>query len=510
MSSDAQAGTIPPRSRAQAAGGVEGRERPRGSTDERAWTTVASARIVVVGDTEAARSAREVIADIGHGVETASEGTAALAALEREPADLMLVDWQALDGGADALIRSIRGRPGTAGTHILALFAVDHGERAAGVLEAGADDWLAAPFERLELEARVRVGLRTTQLHASEARLWGLIANVPGAIYRCANDADWTMEVISDEIERISGYPAVDFILNACRSFASVIHPDDHDDVARAIAEAIADEHPFALEYRIVRADGGVTWVLERGQLVHGSDGRVWLDGAIFDITERRRAEGALRERGAERARLEEVRASRARIVEAADAARRRLERDLHDGAQQHLVALALNLRFARSQLETRPVETAELLDEALAGAQRATDDLRELARGLHPAVLTERGLGPALQLLADRAPITVELSADIPTRLPGPVEIAAYFVASEALTNVVKHAGPARAQITVARRDGTAVVEVADGGVGGVETSSGSGLRGLEDRVGALDGRLEVESRPGAGTRVRAAIPCA
>jgi PAS domain S-box-containing protein len=449
-------------------------------------------------------------ADIGHRVERAGDAAAALAALEQEPADLVLVDWQAVDGGADALCRSIRGRPGVAGTHIVALVAVDRGERVAGALEAGADDWLSTPFERTELEARVRVGLRTTQLHASEARLRALIDNVPGAIYRCSNDADWTMELISEEIERISGYPAVDFIQNACRSFASVIHPDDRDDVARAIADAIADERPFALEYRIVRADGGVVWVLERGQLVRGNDGRVWLDGAIFDITERRRAEETLREREAERARLEEVRASRARIVEAADAARRRLERDLHDGAQQHLVALALNLRFARSQAEARPEATVDLLDEALADAQRATDDLRELARGLHPAVLTDRGLGPALQLLADRAPIPVELSADIPTPLPGPVEIAAYFVASEALTNVVKHAGAAGAMITVARHDGTAVVEVADDGVGGVETSNGSGLRDLEDRVGALDGRLEVESRPGAGTLVRAAIPCA
>ena len=373
-----------------------------------------------------------------------------------------------------------------------------------------ADDYLTTPFERAALDARLRMGLRATQLRASEARLWALIANVPGAIYRCANDADWTMELISEEIERICGYPPTDFMQNACRSFASIIHPDDRDDVARSVAEAIEEEGPFALEYRIVRADGQVAWVLERGQLVHGNDGRVWLDGAIFDVTERRRAEEALREREAERARLDEVRASRARIVEAADAARRRLERDLHDGAQQQLVALALNLRLARGQAEADPEATAKLLDEALADAERAREDLRELARGLHPAVLTDRGLVPALQLLADRAPLPVELSAELPAGLTGPVEIATYFVVSEALTNVVKHASAGHVRVSVTTRNGDACVEVADDGVGGAEPSTESGLSGLADRVGALDGRLEIESPSGGGTRVRAVIPCA
>jgi signal transduction histidine kinase len=128
----------------------------------------------------------------------------------------------------------------------------------------------------------------------------------------------------------------------------------------------------------------------------------------------------------------------------------------------------------------------------------------------LHPAVLTDRGLGPALQLLADRAPLPVELSAELATPLPGPVEIATYFVVAEALTNAAKHAGADRARVTVARRDGDALVEVADDGVGGAEASAGSGLSGLADRVAALDGRLEVESSPGIGTIVRAAIPCA
>jgi len=470
---------------------------------------VPSARILIVGD-DADRAARAAIEDAGHRVETALDGAAALAALEREPADLVLAEWRGSGGDGAALCRSIRGRRDLAATHVIGFLAGERGEGATDALEAGADDYLTTPFERAALDARLRMGLRATQLRASEARLSALIANVPGAIYRCANDADWTMELISEEIERICGYPPTDFMQNACRSFASIIHPDDRDDVARSVAEAIEEEGPFALEYRIVRADGQVAWVLERGQLVHGNDGRVWLDGAIFDVTERRRAEEALREREAERARLDEVRASRARIVEAADAARRRLERDLHDGAQQQLVALALNLRLARGQAEADPEATAKLLDEALADAERAREDLRELARGLHPAVLTDRGLVPALQLLADRAPLPVELSAELPAGLTGPVEIATYFVVSEALTNVVKHASAGHVRVSVTTRNGDACVEVADDGVGGAEPSTESGLSGLADRVGALDGRLEIESPSGGGTRVRAVIPCA
>jgi PAS domain S-box-containing protein len=354
------------------------------------------------------------------------------------------------------------------------------------------------------------MGLRTVQLRAAEARLWTLIANVPGAIYRCANDPDWTMELISDEIERISGYPAFEFLQNSCRSFASVIHPDDREQVSRAIAGAIEREQPFVLEYRIVRADGGVRWVLERGQLAHGSQGRTWLDGALFDITDRRLAEEALREREAQRARLEEVEASRARIVEAADAARRRLERDLHDGAQQRLVALALNLRLVRDRLDVNPGDAVELLDRSRTELELATTELRELARGLHPPVLTDRGLGPALRSLTDRMPIVVELSVEIENRLPSPLETAAYFMVAEALTNVVKHAQASLVRVTVVPHEGRLVVEVSDDGVGGAAPGEGSGLSGLQDRVEALDGRLEVQSGRGRGTVVRATIPCA
>ncbi|HEX8101168.1 MAG TPA: sensor histidine kinase [Solirubrobacteraceae bacterium] len=209
------------------------------------------------------------------------------------------------------------------------------------------------------------------------------------------------------------------------------------------------------------------------------------------------------------RARIEELRRSRARLVEAADAERRRLERDLHDGAQQRLVALALNLRLARSRVEKDPAAAAELLDESREELAHATAELRELARGIHPAILTERGLGPAVGALASRAGVPVEVGALPGERLPAPIEAAAYFVVSEAITNVDRYARAAHASVTVERVNGHVVVEVRDDGVGGADPAAGTGLRGLADRVAALDGRLEVRSPAGGGTTLRAELPC-
>jgi signal transduction histidine kinase len=209
------------------------------------------------------------------------------------------------------------------------------------------------------------------------------------------------------------------------------------------------------------------------------------------------------------RERLEELRASRARIVEAGDAERRRLERDLHDGAQARLVALALLLRSARTRAAADP-ELAALLDRAQDELQTSLTELRELARGIHPAVLTDRGLEPAIEALVDRAPVPVEVDTDVDGRLPGPVESAAYFVVSEALANVAKYARATQATVSVRRENGRVTVEVADDGVGGADAARGSGLRGLADRVAALDGTLSLESPAGRGTRLRAEIPYA
>jgi signal transduction histidine kinase len=207
------------------------------------------------------------------------------------------------------------------------------------------------------------------------------------------------------------------------------------------------------------------------------------------------------------RVRLEELAASRARIVQATYDARRRLERDLHDGAQQRLVALALSLRMARVTVAGN--EAAEqALDAAQQDLQTALAELRELARGIHPAVLTERGLEPALRALADRAPVPVDVETRLPERLPPRIEAAAYFVVSEALANVAKHAPAASANVIVARRNGEVVVRIDDDGPGGADPANGSGLSGLRDRVEALDGRLEVLTTPGAGTTVMAGFP--
>jgi signal transduction histidine kinase len=206
------------------------------------------------------------------------------------------------------------------------------------------------------------------------------------------------------------------------------------------------------------------------------------------------------------RAQLAEVRASRARIVEAGDAERRRLERDLHDGAQQRLLAIRLALQLARGRLGDEG-EVEEFLAEADTEVVGALEELRTLARGIHPPILTDEGLGPALAALARRAPVPVELDVT-QERLPERVEATAYFVASEALANVAKHAHASQATIAVSRMNGRVSIEVADDGVGGAD-ADGAGLRGLRDRVEALDGRLEVESHAQGGTRVTAAIPC-
>ena len=210
------------------------------------------------------------------------------------------------------------------------------------------------------------------------------------------------------------------------------------------------------------------------------------------------------------RAQLEEVRQSRQRIVEAGDAERRRIERNLHDGAQQRLISLALAIRLAKDRLGSDvPPAAIHHLDEAAAGAREALVEVRDLARGLHPAILSERGLALALESLAERAPIAITVSAPA-ERFLAPVEATAYFVAAEALANAAKHAGASRAAVSVRRADGDLVVEVTDDGVGGADPRQGSGLCGLADRVAAVDGLLGVDSPPGRGTKVVARIPCA
>jgi signal transduction histidine kinase len=207
-------------------------------------------------------------------------------------------------------------------------------------------------------------------------------------------------------------------------------------------------------------------------------------------------------------ARLEDLRRSRARIVEAGLAERRRLERNLHDGAQQRLVALSLTLRMAQGKIHKAPEHAEQLVAAAHEELTRALEELRELARGIHPAVLSDRGLQAAVEALAMRSPLPVRVVEVPGERLPEAVEAAAYFVIAEALTNVAKYAEANEATVAVRRRNGHAEVEVRDDGVGGADPARGSGLHGLADRVGALDGSLSLDSPPGLGTILRAEIP--
>ena len=226
-----------------------------------------------------------------------------------------------------------------------------------------------------------------------------------------------------------------------------------------------------------------------------GLPGEAAFTAYVRDITDRQRAE-------------QELMASRARLVTASDAARQRVTRDLHDGAQQHLVATLMNLQLAEQRWESAPHRARELVGQALEDTRRGIDDLRELAAGLHPAVLTRHGLAPAVRALADRAAIPAEI--DVPDiRLPASIEASLYFVCAEALTNIVKHAQATCAWVRLDVVADRCVLEVRDDGIGGAHSQpETSGLIGLSDRVGAIGGTLDIASADSGGTVVRVSIP--
>ncbi|MEU5993827.1 sensor histidine kinase [Spirillospora sp. NPDC047418] len=209
------------------------------------------------------------------------------------------------------------------------------------------------------------------------------------------------------------------------------------------------------------------------------------------------------------RKRTEHLRASRARGVDAAEFERRRIERDLHDGAQQRLLAVAMDIGRARAKLDDDPEGARALIEQAHAGTREAISELRDLARGIYPAILTDRGLDPALSGLAGRAPVPVEVNVDLPERPPAAVESIAYFIVAESLANVAKYARATRVSVRVAREDRWVVVEVIDNGAGGAVARPGGGLAGLADRAATIDGMLIVDSPPGGPTIIRADLPC-
>jgi PAS domain S-box-containing protein len=282
------------------------------------------------------------------------------------------------------------------------------------------------------------------------------------------------------------------------------------DESEQLFARVIAGESINDYETARLRKDGTLVPVSIAAAPVRDASGHVIGNMVAYtDITERKAQEAEVHRLNAElHDRLEELAASRARIVTAGDVERRRLERNLHDGAQQRLVALALALRLVAGKLESDPDVARELLAAAGRELALALDELRELARGLHPAVLTDRGLGAAVETLAGRAPFPVEVAAMPETRLPEPVEAGAYYLIAEALTNVAKYANASTVRVAVTASNGRLAVEVSDDGIGGADPAAGSGLRGLADRVEALGGTLTVTSPAGAGTTLRAEIP--
>ncbi len=330
---------------------------------------------------------------------------------------------------------------------------------------------------------------REEEIRAGEERFRAVIESAPLAIMEIGLDD--RVSLWNPAAERIFGWSA-DEVLGK----PPLTIPEDREEEFRELSASESAGHGYAgFETVRMHRDGRPIDVdISAAPLRDASGAVVGTMAVLSDITDRKRQE-------------EELRASRARILEAEERARRRLERNLHDGAQQRLVAISVALRLAESKLLEQPDEASALVRGSREELALALDELRELARGIHPAILTDRGLRPALEALVGRAAIPVELETP-DERVAPAVEAAAYYVVAEALTNVVKYGGASSALVSVARDDGRLTVTVADDGIGGADPERGSGLRGLADRVAALDGVLSVDSPEGAGTRIRAEIP--
>jgi PAS domain S-box-containing protein len=325
-----------------------------------------------------------------------------------------------------------------------------------------------------------------------------------------AHVGSWTWDRATDVVEfsdeqyRIYGLEPQSVHVDL-ETFIALIVEDDRQAMRDAVARCARHGEPFLVTHRINHPDGSTRWIEGRGRAFGAGRELLRMVGTCNDVTERQRYEDELR------ATLAEVQASRARIVDAADAERRRVESALHDGAQQRLVTLSMSLRLARLAVpDDRDPEVGSMLDAASAELKAALEELRDLAHGIHPALLTERGLASALESLALRSPLPVTVSCPS-RRLPETVEVAAYYLVAESLTNAIKHSSASEVAIVVTADPSThrVTVQVADDGRGGADIAAGSGLRGLGDRVAALCGELSVASPPGGGTTIDAVLPC-
>jgi PAS domain S-box-containing protein len=428
--------------------------------------------------------------------------------LEREPAEQRR-----------ELIRRLRGtrRPvyhgrawlALARADILAVIALVDPARTASEVDLAALEYAAtvlsvelARLQRVaEAERRSRTTLerniaqaRAAELAASEARQRAILEAALDAVISIDNRARVTY--VNSAFEHIFGYRADE--MTGRELAAAIIPPALREAHRQGFARYLATGEARVLDRRIeltaMRADG-TEFPVEIAITRTGVTGGPAFTAYVRDITERQRAE-------------HELMASRARLVAASDLARQRVTRDLHDGAQQRLVTTLINLQLAELKWESGPERARELLGLAIRDAKRGIEDLREIVSGIHPAILTQRGLAAAIDSLASGLPVSVQL--DIPdSRLPAPVEASVYFFCSEALTNVVKHAHATSAWVQVTLADDRCAVEVRDDGVGGAQPrSETSGLNGLRDRIGAINGTMDITSPATGGTTLRASIP--
>jgi PAS domain S-box-containing protein len=321
------------------------------------------------------------------------------------------------------------------------------------------------------------------EVRARAQRYRALLQAMPDLMFRISRDGRYISYNAPSERDLVNGEVVGKLLWDRL--------PTDLADRVLASGRAALRGDPDVIEYHLDFEDGSRRHY--EGRFAASGDDEFLM--IVREITERKQQQ-------------EELEASRQRIVAAGDAARRKLERNLHDGAQQRLVSLSLSLRLAQNQVAKSPVRAEELLEASREELMQALEELRELARGIHPAVLTDRGLEAALEALAGRAALPVEIDCIPDVELPPPVEAAAYYVVSEALANITKYAGASAVKVSIGQVDGYALVEVVDDGVGGADPTRGSGLSGLSDRVASLNGKLVIDSPPGAGTRIRAEIP--
>jgi PAS domain S-box-containing protein len=296
----------------------------------------------------------------------------------------------------------------------------------------------------------------------------------------------------NDALLNMLGYNRDDLISGRL-NWTELTPPDWRAVTEQALAQIAAQGTCGVYEKEYLRKDGSRVPVLIAAAAVEETAGEIV--SFVLDLTERKRAE-------------HELAASRRRIVAASDDARRRIERNLHDGTQQRLVSLGLAVRAAEANLAPERQDVKDQLSRVAIGLADAVEDLQEISRGIHPAILSRGGLGPALQTLAYRSAIPVDLQITMDARLEEPIEVAAYFVGSEALANAAKHSEASRIDVSLSERNGSLVLSVRDDGIGGADAARGSGIVGLNDRVEALGGSLQVDSRPGEGTQIVAQLP--